>query len=84
MTTYGLILNFIGSLLLVIGTSIQTGVITKIIDTIADNYGTWGMGKIPDELIAKFRSQKTISFWLNFIGYILFICGFGLQLMNGK
>jgi len=80
MATYGIILNFIGSLLLVIGSSIQTGVITKILDTIADKYGTWGMDKIPDDLIAKFRTQKTLSFWLNIIGYILFICGFGLQL----
>lgn len=84
MTTFGLILNFIGALLLVIGSSIQTGILTKIIDTIADKFGTWGMDKIPEELIKKFRSQKNISFWLNLMGYLLFIGGFALQLRGQK
>ena len=80
MATYGLILNFIGALLLVIGSSVQTGVITKIIDTIADNFGTWGMTKIPDNLIKSFRKQKNIAFGWNITGYIFFIGSFGLQL----
>ena len=82
MATYGLVFNFIGALLLAIGSSIQTEVLTKIIDAVADNFGTWNMGKIPDELIKKFRNQKNISSWLNTLGYLLFIGGFGLQIIG--
>ena len=84
MATFGLTLNFLGALLLVIGSSIQTGVITNIIDTIAGKYGTWSMEPINSELITKFRGRKNLSKWLNVVGYILFIIGFGLQLYGDE
>ena len=82
MTIYGLISNFIGAILLVIGTSIQTKSICKIIDTIADKLGYWEAEPIPTDLIKKFRSQNKLSSWLNLIGYLLFIGGFLLQLIG--
>jgi len=82
MTILALILNFLGAILLVIGAAIQTKVLSEIIDVIADQYGTFGMSEIPKTLISKFRNQRNFTNALNYSGYILFILGFGLQLLN--
>lgn len=82
MEKYGLILNFVGAFLLVIGSSWLTSALSNIIDTIADKFGTMSMEKIDDRLIKKFRNSKNISLWINLIGYLLFIVGFGLQIYS--
>lgn len=82
MVTLSFIINFLGAILLTIGSSLQTGVITQIIDIAADKYGTWGMNKIPNDLLSSFRKYKNLAFWVNIAGYIFLITGFGLQLFR--
>lgn len=58
MAKIGLVLNFIGSLFLLISSTMQMNIIKTIISTISDGYGTFGMEKIPNDLVLKFKKQK--------------------------
>ena len=82
LDTAGLILNFVGAFILAISANIQGDITTDIVDSIVDKYGTWSAGKIDDLKIKKLRSKKQLSKILNWVGYILFAGGFGLQILG--
>jgi hypothetical protein len=79
----GLILNTFGALFLVFGSNKTLDVLTEFVDTIVPTYGTYGQGnaipKIKD-LAQKFKTTKTKAICINYIGYVLFILGFILQI----
>jgi len=76
----GLALNFVGALVLALSANIQADITTKIVDSIASAYGTWSAEKIPENIIRELKSKKGISKALNWIGYLFFIGGFGIQI----
>jgi hypothetical protein len=80
-STVGLILNFAGALILAISANLQGDVITNIVDSISDNYGTFGAEKIGADKIMALRKKKRLCKILNWIGYALFAGGFLLQII---
>ena len=84
MLTLGLIINSLGAILLAIGTSAQTSILSKIINSIADAYGTWSATKIPENKIQSFRKTKRISMILNILGYVFFVIGFSIQIIANQ
>jgi hypothetical protein len=80
----GLILNTLGSIVLIMGSNKVMDVLSKFIDTVGPTYGTYGQGNVAPQikdLSKSFYNVKRAATLYNLIGYILFIAGFILQLV---
>ena len=80
----GLISNSIGAVFLIIGSDRITKVISRFVDIVGPTYGTYGQGKVSSqikELTNDFKKAKIQGNLFNYIGYLLFITGFILQLL---
>ncbi len=77
----GLILNAIGSIVLVIGSNMMTNLLTDLIDSIKDSYGYNFLDPIDNTLLKRFDRDKKRSATLNKMGFGLFATGFLLQLL---
>lgn len=79
MEKLGLILNFLGALMLVIASIVGSHTISIILSEIADKYGYWSAEPIPKNMIARFRNNNALAKWLNIGGVVLFLIGFTIQ-----
>lgn len=79
--TIALTLSLIGTALIIVNAYRVASLLLNFLNEIANDYGTWNMEYLPEELKRRIKKFKKISLPLYIVGIILLISGFILNIL---